>query len=97
MFDIELKDDAKRQLRQFSARDQRILLDAIEEQLRHQPTLPTRNRKQLRPNNLAEWEVRVDPFRIFYNVEEEGMNIAVVAIAVKEGNKLLFEGKEHTL
>src|SRR5262245_1242285 len=97
MYKIEFSSDAKRHLRQSQARDQRIILDAIEGQLSNQPTVPTRNRKQLRPNSLAEWELRVQEFRVFYNVEEEQITVAVVAIAVKEGNKFLIEGKEYKL
>src|SRR6266404_2102490 len=36
-----------------SARDRYILVQAIEEQLTHQPTIPTRNRKRLRENPWA--------------------------------------------
>jgi mRNA-degrading endonuclease RelE of RelBE toxin-antitoxin system len=97
MYTIEFTDDAKRQLRQFPARNQRALVSSIEEQLTHQPTEPTRNRKQLRPNQLAEWELRVQEFRVFYNVEETEYSVAVVAIAVKKGNKFIIEGKEYTL
>ena len=97
MYEIEFTADAKRHVGQFSARDQRIILQAIEEQLSAQPTVPTRNRKQLRPNNLAQWELRVQRFRVFYNVEEEQITVAVVAVAVKEGARFLIEGKEFTL
>lgn len=97
MYEIEFTADAKRHVEQFSARDQRILLQAIEEQLSAQPTVLTRNRKPLRPNNLAQWEPRVQRFRVFYNVEEEQVSVAVVAVAVKEGARFLIEGKEFTL
>jgi hypothetical protein len=45
MFEIRFSEDAERHLKGFSARDRRLLLDVIEEQLTHQPTVPTRNRK----------------------------------------------------
>jgi hypothetical protein len=53
MFEIRVSEDGERHLKQFSARDQGIIVLAIEEQLTHQPTDPTRNRKLLRENPLA--------------------------------------------
>jgi hypothetical protein len=35
--------------------EQVTVIDQLEEQLTHQPTLPTRKRKVLRPNPLAPW------------------------------------------
>ncbi len=97
MFEIQLSEDAERHLKALSTRDQRIVVDAIEEQLAHQPTVPTRNRKQLRPNPLAVWELRVQTFRVLYNVEEDIVTVFVVAIAVKEGNTFIIDGEEYPL
>jgi mRNA-degrading endonuclease RelE of RelBE toxin-antitoxin system len=51
-------------LKGFNARDRRIIADAIDDQLSHQPGIPTRNRKPMRDNQLAEWELRVGDFRV---------------------------------
>jgi len=51
----------------------------------------------LRENPLARWELRVGEFRVFYNVVEEGDKVKVLAVGVKEGNKLLIEGEEYNL
>jgi mRNA-degrading endonuclease RelE of RelBE toxin-antitoxin system len=53
VFEIQFSEDAERHLKQFAKREQSILLDAMEEQLTHQPNAQTRNRKQLRENPLA--------------------------------------------
>lgn len=95
MFEVRFSEDADRHLKVRSARDQRILMQAIEEQLTHQPTVPTRNRKQLHANPLATWSVRVQEFRVLYNIDES--LVTVVAIAVKEGNKFIIDGKEYAL
>ncbi len=58
---------------------------------------PASNRKQLRANPLATWELRVQQFRVLYNVDHEIVTILVVAIAVKEGNKFIIEGEEYPL
>ena len=97
MFEIRFSADAERHLKAFPVLDRRIIVEKIEEQLTHQPNVPTRNRKQLRANPLATWELRVQEFRVLYNVDEEVVTVLVVAIAVKEGNKFVIEGEEYPL
>jgi mRNA interferase RelE/StbE len=97
MFEIRFSEEADRHLKGFSVRDRRILVQAIEEQLIHQPTVPTRNRKQLRENPLATWELRIQEFRVLYNVDQDIVTVFVVAIAVKEGNSFIIEGQEYPL
>lgn len=61
----------------------------------HEPIRETRNRKQLRPNELAGWELRVDVFRVFYDVSED--IVKVVAIGLKQGNELFIHGERYEL
>jgi mRNA-degrading endonuclease RelE of RelBE toxin-antitoxin system len=96
-FTIEFSEDAERQLSRLKASDRTILIDAIEEQLAHQPTSPARHRKLLRANPLAAWELRVGDFRVFYNVEEEQALVILVAIGAKIHNTLYIEGEEFRL
>jgi mRNA-degrading endonuclease RelE of RelBE toxin-antitoxin system len=80
MFEIELTVEAIEDLRLFSKRrDQRGIIDALKEQLKHQPSRETRNRKKLRPNQLGEWELRVDKFRVFYDIVAEGAKLRITA------------------
>ena len=67
-FRIEYMPLAVEHLRQCETRDQRRVVDAVDEQLGHQPNMPTRNRKPLRPNDLATWELRIGELRVFYDV-----------------------------
>jgi mRNA-degrading endonuclease RelE of RelBE toxin-antitoxin system len=97
MFTLEFTPEAVEDLRELRKYDQQQLVTAVETQLLHQPNQETRNRKRLRPNKLAEWELRVDPFRIFYDVAEEPAVVKIVAIGRKEGNTLLIHGEEYTL
>jgi mRNA-degrading endonuclease RelE of RelBE toxin-antitoxin system len=92
---IEFSQDAEDHLDEFSAREQRIIVAAIEKQLLHQPDVATRNRKLLRENPLACWELRVEAIRVFYNVEDD--KVLIIALSVKEGNKLFIDGKEYEL
>ena len=66
-------------------------------QLTNEPNTETRNRKELRDNPLADWELRVDPFRIFYEVDESERTVRIVAIGIKDRARLLVGGKEFKL
>lgn len=96
-FEIELLPDAWEHLAAFSAREQAILLDVIEEQLRHQPDQAVRNRKPLRPNNLAGWELRVGVYRIFYDIVVDESRVEIIAVGIKQRQQLLIAGKEYNL
>ncbi|MGH7137450.1 MAG: hypothetical protein ACREHD_17030 [Pirellulales bacterium] len=79
-----------------------LIRAAIEEQLRFEPETTTRNRKQLeRPIDLgARWELRLGPqnrFRVFYRVGVEEREVRILAIAVKEGNRVFIAGEEVEL
>jgi hypothetical protein len=59
----------------------------------------TRNRKPLkRPTAFgADWELRLGPdnrFRVFYQVDREGHGVRVLAVGVKDRNRLLIGGEE---
>ena len=56
-----------------------------------------RNRKRLRPNELAEWEVRIGDFRVFYDVDQENKLIKIEAVGYKKGSQLFIRGKEYKL
>jgi mRNA-degrading endonuclease RelE of RelBE toxin-antitoxin system len=96
-FEIEFSSDSERQLGRLTARDRNIVLDAIEQQLIHEPTVPTRHRKLLRENPLADWELRVGEYRVFYSVDQSQAVVMIIAMGVKSHNVLLIEGKEYPL
>src|SRR5262245_61515049 len=79
-----------------------LIRTTIEEQLRFEPETATRNRKPLeRPVSLAaRWELRLGPdnrLRVFYRVDIEGRQVRVLAVAVKERNRLFLGGEEVEL
>ena len=98
-FKIELTQSAADHVRGYRKYDQRIILDAIEEQLRDQPTVETRNRKPLSPNETSNWELRIDQFRVFYDViaDEQAQVVKIKAVGHKEHNKLVIGSKEVEL
>jgi mRNA interferase RelE/StbE len=91
-FKITISDVAEKQLRALPVRDQRILEAAILSRLQLQPTMPTRAIKRLRPNPLAQFELRVGNLRALYNVE--GEEVVILIVGRKVGNKLIVEGEE---
>jgi len=97
-FAIEYSPDAVDHLGTLSKRDQQKVVDQIDLHLTHQPTLATRNRKKLRPNLLAEWELRVGEFRVYYVVRDSPTPLVwIIAIGKKVGNRVFIGGKEVTL
>lgn len=74
------------------------MLDAVDEQLAYQPIVETKNRKPMRPNPLAPWELRIGNLRVYYDVEEEPEAVVYInAIGVKERNQVRIAGEIYDL
>lgn len=81
-------------LRFLTTRQQVTVLDSVDEQLTYQPTVETRNRKPMRPNPLAPWELRIGNLRVYYDVEEEPEPVVYIrAVGIKDRNRVRI-GKE---
>ena len=88
-FTILFSEGVKDDLRSLRTYDRRIILDAIDTQLAHAPTVETKKRKLLR--NLAPpfnaippiWQLRVGVFRVFYDVDEGAHRVYVRAVRGK--------------
>ena len=63
-FKITITNDAEEQLKGLPVREQQILEAAIMSRLPFAPTTPTKAIKRLRPNPLAEFELRVGKLRV---------------------------------
>jgi hypothetical protein len=79
-----------------------LIREKTEEQLTYEPDVETRNRKPVRPPAAfhAEWELRFGPnnrFRVFYQIDRESREVRIVAIGVKDRNRLMVGGEEVTL
>jgi mRNA-degrading endonuclease RelE of RelBE toxin-antitoxin system len=77
--------------------EQVLILEAIEIQLAKEPQEPTKNKKPLRPNDLSKWELRVDRYRVFYDVDKDNQTVKVKAIGWKEHDRLYIRGKGFRL
>lgn len=97
MFAIRFTAEAIGDLRSYSKRDRKRILAECETCLQHEPSRETRNNKRLRPNRLAEWELRVDRFRVFYDIDAVKAVVRIVAVGHKRANRLYVHGEEFPL
>jgi mRNA-degrading endonuclease RelE of RelBE toxin-antitoxin system len=97
MYDIEYTLEAIADLKLFRKFEQQLIVDEINEQLSHEPARETRNRKRLRPNRVAEFELRITKFRVFYDVDENKNLVKIEVVGHKEGSRLFIRGKEFQL
>src|SRR5512139_1695599 len=97
MYQIEFSDTARRDLKWFKKYEQKIILDGIDANLKYEPNVETRNRKQMRPNPVAEWELRIGKFRILYNVEETVKIVSIEVIGIKIGSDFMTRGEKRDL
>jgi mRNA-degrading endonuclease RelE of RelBE toxin-antitoxin system len=88
-YDIVMHELAVSELESFRAFDQRRILTEIRAQLTDEPTTTTRRRKcliDLTPlfdHELPVWELRVGPFRVFYDVAVADQRVHVRAVRRK--------------
>ena len=92
---IEFSPDAEEHLRRLAARQQVTILDAVDRQLAQEPTIETRNRKPMRPNPLAPWELRIGAFRVYYDVEEKPKRVVFVRAIGHKQRHLVRIGDEE--
>jgi mRNA-degrading endonuclease RelE of RelBE toxin-antitoxin system len=99
-YEIRFAECVRDHMKSLTAAEEAVLLDAIRDQLTHEPLVETRNRKPLRPNPLAPWELRVGPLRAFYDVRKPEQELEppadvvyVLAVGKKERNVLRIAGE----
>lgn len=81
--------EAEDHLRNLTARQRSTVLDTVDQQLVHQPTVETRNRRPMRPNPIAPWELRIGHLRIYYDVQEipEAV-VSIRAVGIKRRSQV---------
>ena len=97
MYKVVLSPAALRQFKRLSASARSLLKKAMGERLgKEDPTQEDQNRFRLkRVSPYADFELRVEPWRVFYRVQER--RVMVELIGRKRGNVLVIEGKEFHL
>ena len=97
MHSIEFTSLSLEHLKAFKKNEQRLIVTEIEAQLTHQPHVEARNRKKMRTNKIAQWELRIGKYRVFYNLIEPGKTVVIEAIGFKIRSLLLIGGKRIEL
>jgi mRNA-degrading endonuclease RelE of RelBE toxin-antitoxin system len=46
---------------------------------------------------VSEWELRIDKFRVFYDVNQEKKSVKVEAVGYKKRSRLFIHGEEYQL
>ncbi len=88
-YSIDYSPEAEDHLQRLTARHRKTVMDTVDRQLHHEPTTETRNRKPMRPNPVAPWELRIGSLRVYYEVEEEPEpRVCVLAVGIKVGSKV---------
>jgi mRNA-degrading endonuclease RelE of RelBE toxin-antitoxin system len=88
-FTVQIVPSALAELKAVKVFYRRQITQAIDEQLVHQPTVSTKNRKVLEVTQASFafepplWELRVGDFRVFYDVDEVGQTVYVRAVRDK--------------
>lgn len=97
-YKTDFAESVKVHLEILTARQRSTVFEAIERQLSTEPAKETRNRKPLRPNPVAPWELRVGALRVFYEVSDGPPAVVrILAVGVKERTTLRIGGKEIQL
>jgi mRNA-degrading endonuclease RelE of RelBE toxin-antitoxin system len=99
-FDIVYAPETRAHMKAIAAKHHRVIREAIEEQLTLTPEVRTRSRKPLKslPGPLSStWELRCGvhgKFRVFYEIRFDIHAVHVLAIGLKERDRLYFAGEE---
>jgi len=98
-FDLVYAPNVIAHLRAIERKYHSLIRSRIEEQLRFEPDVETKNRKPLK-RSIAyeeEWEIRFGPgnrFRVFYQVDQERQTVYILAIGEKRRKRLFIGGEE---
>jgi mRNA-degrading endonuclease RelE of RelBE toxin-antitoxin system len=98
-FALVYSGEVRQHLQAIETKHQALIRAEIEGQLLFNPEVETRNRKPLKRPILsgADWELRLGPdnrFRVFYQVDTDTHQVRVLAIGVKDRNRLFIAGEE---
>jgi mRNA-degrading endonuclease RelE of RelBE toxin-antitoxin system len=96
-FELRWTPDARDHLAALPAHQRAMVIDEADMQLKDRPDQTTRRRKLLRENPLATWELRIGELRVFYNIDIVNSLVEIVAVGVKDRNRLLIGGEEIEL
>jgi mRNA interferase RelE/StbE len=93
-YQLQMTGEAKTDFSYYSVFEKKLLVSEIRCRLTYEPKVETKNRKLLRDNPVASWELCTGKYRVFYEVDDTTQTVTIVAIGHKEHGTLLIRGKE---
>jgi len=92
---VQLKESVIEDLRWFGRKDGRTLLTEAVQRLSADPVTESRNMKTLRPNPVAQRELRLlGKFRVLFDVDEKTEEVTIVLVGEQRGDSMLVQGEE---
>ncbi len=83
-YEIILAPEAAQDLKSLAAHQKAKLKDLIEVHLRHTPTKTSKSRiKRLKGLRHPQYRLRIDDFRVFYDVREDSVEILAILLKSK--------------
>ncbi|MDH4161345.1 MAG: type II toxin-antitoxin system RelE/ParE family toxin [Nitrospirota bacterium] len=78
-YEIVLSPEANEDLKRLNAHDRATVQDLMKVHLRHEPAKISKSRiKRLRGLNRPQYRLRIDEYRIFYDVSEDRVEILAI-------------------
>ncbi len=94
---VEVKEAAIGHLAWFGKKTSRKLLQSALKFLQQDPLAETKNLKSLRPNPVAQRELRLfGKYRVLFSVEAEDERVTIILVGEKRGRNLLVSGREFS-
>lgn len=92
---VTLRESVIKDLRYFGRKLGRFILKEARKQLAQDPLMDSRQMRTLRPNALAQRELRLfGKYRVLFNVDAASRVVDMVVIGEKRGNSLIVQGRE---
>jgi mRNA-degrading endonuclease RelE of RelBE toxin-antitoxin system len=98
-FELVFAPETVEHMKAIESQHHSLIKATIQGQLKMAPDTPTRNRKRLEtPAPFdATWELRFgsdNRFRVLYEIDEAKKTVNILAIGIKDRNRLLIGGEE---
>ncbi len=96
-FVVEFTPNARSDIKYFRAYEQRMISQGTRTYLSQDADVETGKIKQLEPNAIATWELRIDHYRVFYDIDIDETTVFVIAVGYKVHNDLYIQGRKVVL
>lgn len=84
-YSIDFESDALEELKALRKGEQVKILKTVEMHLRFEPTLQSKSRiKHLRPGTRPPYRLRIDDFRVYYDIQIEDQRVIVYGVVHKD-------------